>query len=86
MGLDGVKTIGTVHNGFIFLQRSTNKVGEEKEHQENTPSRTAGQEVISKSVGAERKGGYQGKQKENRLKKRVDISWRRIGNRSLVSF
>ena len=49
MGSDGVKTIGTVNKGFVFLQRSTNKGGEEKEHQENTPSSTAGQEVINKS-------------------------------------
>ena len=55
-GSDGVKTTGTVNNGFVFLQRSTNKVEEEKEHQENTLSRTAGQEVISKSDRSREEG------------------------------
>ena len=49
MGTGGVKTRGTVNNCFVFLQRSTNKEGEEKEPQEITPSRTARQEVFNKS-------------------------------------
>ena len=48
-GLGWEKTRGTDNNCFVSLRRSKNKVGEENESYENTPSKTVGQEEINKS-------------------------------------
>ena len=88
MGTGGVKTIDC----FVFLQRSTNKKGEEKELQEITLSRTAGQEVFNKSDrGMSREEGRlsreaKGKQNEEKGRSIMEADRESISGKFLRDF
>ena len=73
-GLGRKKTRGTDNNFFVSLQRSNNKVGEEKESFENTPSKTVRQEEsTNKEQGMSREEGRisrEAKRKQNEDKGR----------------